>query len=195
MSYLATNNLTAPGGMGGSIQVTPDTQLKGVSAGSLYAPGMPLQTVINTQHNRSTWSSPQSGNGTTITDMNVTITPKFANSLIYLEWRLHYELQHDNVFLIHKNGSLIGYNTDSGNNMWSGIATANYDGDDSSTPAIMHLVWWDYPGSTSAVTYAPAIRCSSNTSYTMSLNRTLGSTGQWGHENGVSVGMAMEIAQ
>ena len=194
MSYLATNSIMAPGGLGGAIQVTPDTKLKG-SAGAFYAPGMPLQSVVNQQHNRSTWSSPQSGNGTTITDMNLTITPKFANSLIYLEWRLHFECHHDNVFLVHKNGSLIGYNTQSGNNMWSGIQSPFYDRDYDSTPQHVHIIWYDYPNSTATVTYAPAIRCSSNTSYTLSLNRTLSSNGQWAYETGVSTGIAIEFAQ
>jgi len=63
------------------------------------------------------------------------------------------------------------------------------------TPQHVHIIWYDYPNSTATVTYAPAIRCSSNTSYTLSLNRTLSSNGQWAYETGVSTGIAIEFAQ
>lgn len=194
MSTLVTANLSAPGGAGGAIQVTPDTRLVGAAAGAFIATGLVIQTVINQQHNRSTWSSPPSGNGTTITDMNLTITPKRAGSIILCEWRMSAEIQHDNVWLVHKNGSLVGYNLNAGNNRWSGYHTCLYDADDNSTPATHHILFWDSPASTATVTYAPAIRCSNGNTYTLALNRTLGSTGQWGHENGVSIGVAMEIA-
>lgn len=196
MSTLVTGMIMSPGGLGGAIQVTPDTRLVGAAAGAFVARGMVIQTVINKQNNRSTWSSPPTGNGTTITDMNLTISPKRAGSIILCEWTMFGEIQHDNVFVIHKNGSLApgGYNLNAGNNRWSGYHTCVYDGDDNSTPATHHMMYWDSPGSTASVTYAPAIRCSNGNTYTFALNRTLGSTGQWAYENGVSIGIAWEIA-
>jgi hypothetical protein len=195
MSTLVTANLTSPGGQGGAIQVTPDTKLAGAAAGAFVAPGMIIQTSFIQIHANSTWSSPPTGNGTTVTALNLTITPKRANSIIYCEWIISGEIQHDNVWLIHKNGSLAGYNLDAGNSRWAGWSTCLYDADDSTTPAPVHMFFWDTPGSTASVTYAPAIRCSNGNTYTFALNRPLNSTGTSGQENGVSTGVIMEIAQ
>jgi hypothetical protein len=195
MSTLVTANLSAPGGMGGMIQIPPSERLVGASAGAFQATGLIIQTVVNQSHNRTTYSSPPSGNGTQITDLNLTISPKRAGSIIICEWRIAGELHHDNVWTVLKNGSLTnGYNLNAGNNRWSGYHTQPYDGDTNSTPEPAHILYWDSPGSTASVTYAPACRCSNGSTYTFALNRTTGSSGQWGHENGVSVGIAWEVA-
>lgn len=197
MSTLVTANLTAPGGLGGAIQVDPNTRLVGAAAGAFVATGMVIQTVVNQSHNRTTYSSPgSSSTATAITDMNLTITPKRAGSIIVCEWRMSGEINHDNVWVVMKNGSLAsnGYNLNAGNNNWAGYHTCMYDGDDNSTPSPVHILYWDSPGSTASVTYAPGIRSANGSAQTFCFNRTYGSTGQWAYENGMSLAVAMEIA-
>lgn len=195
MSTLKTDKLVALGGMGGSIQITPDSALSGADAGSIRAPGSVIQSVLIKSHNRTTYSAAYNTNGTTITDLNLTITPKSTSSLIMIEYSIFCEVTHDTVWLMHRGGSLIGYNTDAGNNYWSGLSANLYDGDNSTTPWNCHLIYFDRPGTTSAVTYAPAFRPSNGNTFTLALNRSLNSVGTSGQENGVSIGVAMEIAQ
>lgn len=156
--------------------------------------GKVVQTVTVTSHVRNTYSAPNSGNGTQITPLNLTITPYRADSIIWLRWTVAYEMHHDTVFLVQKDGSLIGYNTDLGNNRWSGILTPQYDNDYSSTPQVNTINWFDTAGSTAARTYQLCVRSSGGSNYTFALNRTLGSTGTDGHEIGVSHGIAREIS-
>lgn len=166
----------------------------------LYAPGSVLQTVYARTDTRTTYSSPNSGNGTTITDLNITITPKLATSRLIMQWMINGELHQDNVILIHKNGSLItdagatGYNSSLGNIRSSGYASGFYDQNEDSTPSNWFIQYSIIAGSTSSMTFAPAVRSSSSGNYTFAINRTLnGSTGE-ANESMVSTGTIWEIA-
>jgi hypothetical protein len=156
--------------------------------------GKVVQTVTVTTHQRIHYASNNSGNGTQITPLNLTITPWRADSWIWLRWTTAYEMHQDNVFLVQQDGTLIGFNTDLGNNRWSGILTPQYDNDYSSTPQVSTINWFVLAGSTSARTYQLCVRGSGGSNYTFSLNRTLGSTAADGHEIGVSHGIAREIS-
>lgn len=160
--------------------------------------GSVIQTVITRMDTRTTYASSNTGNGNTITGLNLTITPRFSNSKIICEWTINGELHQDNVFLIHKDGSLVsdGYNTVLGNVRWSGMMSGFYDQNEDSTPSNWKLTYVDNSlGSTNARTYAPAIRSSSGSNYTLAVNRTLNGATQDFYESMVSYGIAMEIAQ
>ena len=186
-------------------------QLKGLTVNSntitipaghkLYAPGSVVQVQKVRTEARTTYAAPNSGNGTTVTDLNLTITPKFSNSLLIIQWMFNGELHHDSVILIHKNGSLIttagetGYNATAGNSRWSGFSFAPYETDQDSTPQNMFIQYFSTAGSTSSMTFAPAVRSSVGTAYTFFLNRTAGSAGADAYEVSVSTGTIWEIAQ
>lgn len=192
MSNLITNNIQGPSNV---VNLLPGSSLVASATGGIVAPGMIVQTVWINSSSRRTYTSPQTGNGQPIYELDLRIKPTRSNSIIYLQWMLFYEMHHDNVFTVLRDGSLVGYNTQSGNNMWSGAGVSFYDNDEASTPRNQYISWTDSPSSTSWLNYQLAVRCSTNTSYTFALNRTLNSVGQDSYETGVSMGIAMEIAQ
>lgn len=167
----------------------------------LYAPGMIAQVKYVRSDARSTYTAAGSGNGTALTELNLTITPKFANSLLLMQWMINGEGHHDIVFLIHKDGSLVttsgytGYNSVAGNVQYSGVASSAYDPDNNSTPSNFFIQYAIAATSTTSATYAPAIRASDTTAYTYALNRSIGSAGQGYYENMISTGTIWEIMQ
>jgi hypothetical protein len=143
-----------------------------------------------------------SGNGTTIGALSLPITPIYSNSLLIMEWFIYFEMQHDAVFVIHQNDSLItqsgyqGYNNVQGNQRWSGFCPVPYDGDENSTPQQVYICYAITAGDTSYRRYAPAIRTSDgNDNRPFYLNRTVAVTTSTNYEMGVSFGTIMEIAQ
>jgi hypothetical protein len=143
-----------------------------------------------------------SGDGTTIGSLSLPITPKYSNSLLLMEWFMYFEMQHDNVILIHQNDTLIttagyeGYNSVQGNQRWSGFCPVQYDGDEDSTPQQAYICYAIPAGDTSLRRYAPAIRTSDgNDNRPFYLNKTFGLTPTDNKEMGVSFGTIMEIAQ
>lgn len=171
------------------------------SGHKLYAPGSVVQVQTVRTEARNTYSSPTTGNGTTITDLNLTITPKFSTSLLACQWMINGEMHHDNVFLIHREGALVttagqtGYNSTTGNSRWSGYTSGFYDQNENSTPSNWFIQYFATANSTASTTIAPAVRGSGGTAHTFYLNRTVGSAGSDGYETMVSTGMIMEIAQ
>ena len=171
------------------------------SGHNLHYPGSIVQVQTVRSDLRTTYSSAASGNGTTVSELNLTITPKFSNSLIACQWMINGEMHHNNVFLIHRDGALVtttgqtGYNSTTGNSRWSGYASAFYDQNESSTPSNWFIQYFGTANSTASTTIAPAVRASSGTAYTFYLNRTVASAGSDGSETMVSTGMIMEIAQ
>jgi hypothetical protein len=136
------------------------------AAHQMHHQGKVVQTITTTTHTRTTFSALNSGNGTQITQLNLTITPYRADSTIWLRWTVSYEVHHDTVFLVQRDGTLIGYNTDLGNNRWSGILTPQYDNDYSTTPQVNTINWFDPAGTTAARTYQLCIRSSGATGRT-----------------------------
>lgn len=171
------------------------------SDGKVYRPGTIAQVVTKRSDAQTLYSSPISGNGTTITDLSITITPKFGNSLLVCKWMINGESHHDNVILIHKDGLLSitqneeGYNNTAGNSRWSGILAARYDMDNNTTPTNMFLQYMATVKNTNAITFSPAVRATAGTAYTFALNRTLESTGADYREAMVSTGTIWEIIQ
>jgi len=169
------------------------TDISLASGHRLQHEGKVIQTVTVRSDSRSTWSAPNSGNGTAVTALRLTITPTRSDSWIWLRWTIFYEMHHDSVFLVQENGNLIGFNTQRGNARWSGILTPLYDNDYSTTPQNSTINWFVRAGSTASRFYDLAVRSSSGGNYTLALNRCLNSAGTDGQEVGVSFGFAREI--
>lgn len=194
MSRVSLSGLVNPAGTG-AISVA--------TGHKLYQPGTIVQTVWARSDTQTTYSSAASGNGTAITALNLTITPKFSSSILMISWMVNGEFQGaawDNVFVIQKDGALIttagyeGYNSLGGNNRWSGFTGGTYDNDAASTPENYRIQYWIPAGSTTSQTFAPAVRSASATAYTFYLNRTVGAPTA-SYEVMISTGMIQEIAK
>ena len=163
--------------------------------------GAVLQTRLIRYDPRPGWSTPTSANGTIVSTMRLDITPQYSNSLIICEWRLHGECgSHDAGFRVARNGTVVtgtyaGFNRDTGQNNHSFINAAWYDPDNSSTPKQVKILYYDFPGTTSALWYEPSFASTDGGTRTFLFNRTTGSGGQNNHENGTSFGRITEIRQ
>jgi hypothetical protein len=171
------------------------------SGDTLYYPGKIAQVVQIRSDAHVTYSSPITGNGTTIDQLRMTIVPKFANSILAITFMINGELQHENAFLMHRNDTLItdtsyqGFNNVAGNIRSSGIATGFYDQNEDSTPSNWCLQYFVAAVNTISRTYAPAVKASGGTAYTFALNRTINGASQDAYERMVSTGTIMEILQ
>ncbi len=130
---------------------------------------------------QTTYSAPASGNGTTISALNVSITPTSTDSMLWMKWMLSGEIGQDCVFLIHRNGNLItdtgyeAYNATVGNQRYSGVVSGWYDNDNNSTQANWCIHHFVRANSTEPLIFSPAVRASSGTALTFYLNRAVGS--------------------
>jgi hypothetical protein len=187
MSTLYTNNIISPESS------TPILQ----STGNI------VQCSRVRYDSRTTWSSNPTGNGTEITGLRLTISPRHSGNLLLCQWVLSGELAHDNVFLVFRDGGLIttggeqGYNNEVGNARWSGFISSTYDSanDQNSTPHHWYIQYFCNADSTASRFYSPAVRKSDGGSDTLHLNRTYGSGGQDGFEITVSTGVIYEITR
>jgi len=166
----------------------------------LNSSGSIVQTIFVRSNTRTSYASAISGNGTTISELNMSITPTNANNRIICQWMINGELHQDNVFLIHRDGALITTPGEEGrnnvsNNRWVGYTAAFYDQNEDSTPSNWMIMYSQIAGTTASRTYAPAVRSSSGSAYTFFLNRTVGSTdaGQDAYERMVSTGIIYEV--
>lgn len=186
---------------GGAVTIQNGTTLSTSTPQAFSSPTQIVQVRYFRTDVRTTYSISQSGDGNRITDVNLSITPKFATSLLLIQWMINGEMHQDSSFVIHRDNALIttagyqGYNNSAGNNRWSGIATGYYDQNEDSTPSN-----WFIQFALPAVTISPtvlslAVRSSGPNDRTFALNRTLGSSGGDNHEQGISTGTIWEIAQ
>ena len=172
---------------------------RGSAWGPLARTGSILQTVVTRSDSRVAYSSAASGNGTTVGELGLTITPRYASSHIWCRWMITGEFHQDNVFVLHKDGALVtsgpvGYNSQVGNVRYSGIMPAFYDQNEDSTPSTWRMHYLDDTASSAATrTYAPAVRGSGASAYTFYLNRTVNAATQDNYEQSISYGIAMEI--
>lgn len=193
MSRLVVSTIEAPASSGRVVSIANDSILKN--------PGMVIQTIYTRSDQRIAYSAPANTTGTTMSVLNLTITPKFHDSLLIMQWMINGEIHHDTVFKIHRDAALItdsgyeGYNRDTGLQLWSGIAAGPYDANNDSTPQNVFIQYAIPASNTTTRTYAPAVAGSGTTGYTMHLNRTQASLGQNAYEQTVSTGMIMEVAQ
>lgn len=193
MSRLSLTTLQGLPALGNVISLT--------SGVGFYGAGSIVQVVQTRTSARNTYAAAVTGNGSTITDLNLTVTPKSASSLMLITWMINAEVFYDTIFTIHQDGALIttagyeAYNREVGNSRWSGVAHGQYESDTDSTMSNWRIQYAVLAGSITSRTYAPAIRSSSGSAYTLYLNRPAGSTGATNYENTISTGIIMEIAQ
>jgi hypothetical protein len=193
VSTLITSTLLGTSANNWAIDVESDSYL--------YQAGMIIQTVYQRAESQATFAAPVSGGGTTITPLQISITPKRADSLLLCTWMLNGEVNNNSVFTIHKDGALIttagyeAYNNVVGDVRYSGVVSAPYDVDTNSTMSNYYFQYVVPAGATTAATYAPAVRSAGASAYTFYLNRTAGSAGTDQYEISVSSGMIQEIAQ
>ena len=172
-----------------------------ITSGTLNALRLPPGTVIGFNRKRTTARSAYGFNGDTIiSDLNISITPKSANSLLLVQWQVMYESDYNAVFRVYRDNGLVytsgyqGYNEADGNT-YSGIASAQYDTDVASTPSNQMIQYFVPAGNTNATTLQLSIRSSYNTAATFYLNRSINSGGSNAYEIGVSTAVIWEIAQ
>jgi hypothetical protein len=167
------------------------------AAGEFVHPGTILQFANIRVDAQATYTGTGSGNGTEISLLNQTITPRRADSKLMIYWEIWGEVHWDGTIVVWKNGSIMtnGYNTVSGNNRWSGYSGFNYDPDFSTTPTRMPITFIDTPGTTASTTYSLAYRSANADNRIFYLNRSASSSGSDNNEVGVSMGYIMEIAQ
>jgi hypothetical protein len=188
-----TNTLKATTG---SVTTVPTgNAVKGTDVGSLYAPGMIIQTIYKRVDSKDVVNFATAGEvGSFITSLDTIITPKFANSLILIQMCLTYEVQHDSVFRLYRGATAIGINAND-SNYWSGTWLPSYDVDTNSTPRTNHFFYMDSPSTTSATTYRLMIQSGGVGATSFYLNRSQGSTGQSSYEVAISQIILQEIAQ
>lgn len=189
MSRLNTNNIISP------------------NTGSpiLQSTGNIVQMNRVRYDSRTTWSSNNGGNGTEITGLRLSMTPRHSGNLLLCQWVVSGDFHYDNVFLVFKNGGLItspnaelGYNRETGNARWSGFTSSTHESagaDTGSTPHHWFIQYWCNAENTSNRFYSPAIRSSTGSNYTLYLNRCGSSNGQNSHETTVSTGVIYEITR
>ena len=163
---------------------------------TFFAPGQVIQTAWRKMDFHATYNSYNDNNSRDISGLNLDITLKKSNSIVYLQWWLFYECHHDITFQAKRSGTVIGFNSEVGNVRWSGIGTAEYEHshDQSSTPSYTHMCWVDSPGSVGPHTYSLGSRSSTGTNYDIRVNRAWSGFSD-NYEGGVSWAMAQEIAQ
>lgn len=142
---------------------------------------------------QGSYAAPVSGNGTEITPLRLSLTPKKAGNRVILEWVVNGELHWDSTYIVTRNGVLLGEATNVNNNRWAGIAVPNYDNNVDSTPSNTTVKIIDMNTLGTATDYELRVRSGSGTAYELRLNRTWSSTGQDVFETGLSVGTATEI--
>lgn len=175
-------------------------RIQGTDVGSIRAPGMILQVVNTTITVASALAT--SATYTTFLDIpafNVVITPKYANSKMYIKVSWFGEWaptsgSWDSLFGIKRNGTPINYIPSVGAAQGLGISTLSYNLQDaSSTPETATFETFDSPGVTTAVTYQVCI--SSTIATTLFTNRTVTAGNTSGLEAAPSLITIMEIAQ
>jgi len=195
---MSTTSLSVSLGTGDvGIGTTNPTATLHVADGKFYSPGSVVQCATTLYTATTTYSAPNTITPTEISVLNVTITPKRADSKIVLQWMINGEANQDVVFLVYRGSTPIGFNTASGNVQWSGVSCVPYDNNDASTPFNITVNWIDLPNTTNQITYSVRVR-SSNTdtgsSYSLYLGRTVSfSTGVSIYETVCSTGAAWEI--
>ena len=172
------------------------TGVVSIPAGKLYCPGQVVQTIYDRNDARTTYAWAASGVVTYLTDNFATITPKFSNSGIYIQWNPSFECQHNATFRLFR--SIGGVDTEIGRNTldagaWSGWANPGYDADTNSTARTNHHIFMDYPATTAAVTYKFGIAASDGVAGIYNQNRTYSAVGQSVYEVAISQTILQEI--
>lgn len=190
-----TGNLTGAVTLSSNSTLNSGVRLSSPDVGSIYAPGMIIQTVYKRVDSKDVVSFATAGSlGSFITSLDTTFTPKFSNSLIHIQMCLTYEVNHDTVFKLYRDSTALGINANDAN-YWSGTWLPGYDADNASTPVTNHFFYMDSPGTTSTITYRLMIQSAGVGASNFCLNRSLNSAGQSSYEVAISQVIIQEIKQ
>lgn len=146
-----------------------------------------------------TYTSGSSLSTTTITPLNVDITPVSTSSIIMLSAGIHGEWsasgpQWDSTWFFLRDSTKVSAPAAGGRNEGVHMGTnITFNGSDAATtPENAYYTYFDTPGTTSTINYKVAF--AENGTRTWYLNRTINDEDSAGHERGVSFIMAQEIA-
>ena len=142
---------------------------------------------------QDSYTAATTGNGTVITPLNITFTPKQAGNKVILEFTVNGEGNQNQVFLVSRNDVFLTDTTDASNNRWAGIVGVAYDVDATSTPSNMSIRIFDLNTLAVESTYKVQVRSSHTTAATYYLNRSVNSAGANYHETSLSTVTATEI--
>lgn len=198
MSKLRVSTLEHRSGAGDVLMPTGN-KLVATDVASIVSPGLIINHAYTRSDNKVSYSIPAAGNtGNFITDLNVTITPKYGTSKILINYCIGFECVNDTIFRLFRNvggvDTEIGRNSTDGN-YWSGIFHPGYDADNASTPRTNQYFYLDNAGTTSPITYKLMIQSAGTGATTFWLNRPLNNAGTGNYEVGISQVIAQEIAQ
>lgn len=177
----------------GSVEMYNNSFFNSAATGNIVNSGQVLQTVWKRVDTKTSWSVTNSGN--IITDMNISITPRYSTSKILVWFSPSYEITENATWRLGRNGSEIVRNSVYPSSIFSGWANVQYDSDNNSTPYTNTYWYIDSPNTTATTTYN--LICGSSATgavLTLFLNYTIGSTGTTNYEAGVSFAMLQEIA-
>lgn len=158
-------------------------------------PGTIANVVTVQTREQWTYSAPISGNGTEITPLKLTLTPKKAWNKVILEWIVNGEMTTNTVYIVTRNWVLLTDTTNGSNNRWAWITAQPYDVNVDSTPnnAIIKII--DNNTLWVESNYELRVRSSEATPRILYLNRTVISTWTDAHEASLSTWVATEIWQ
>jgi hypothetical protein len=187
----------------GTSAVTAQTGIPAtdITSGRLDSLRLPAGTVVGFNFVRTSARTTYAYyNDVIISALNISITPKYANSLLLVQWHVNYEADYNGVFRVFRDNGLIytsgyqGYNENDGNS-WSGVSALIYDTNTASTPTSQMIQYFVPAGSTAATTLQLAVRSSYDAANTFFLNRSVQSAGALVYEIAVSTAVIWEIAQ
>lgn len=159
-------------------------------------PGTIANVVTVQTREQWTYSTPISGNGTEITPLKLTLTPKKAWNKVILEWIINGEINDVNsVYIVTRNWVLLTDTTNASNNRWAWITAQPHDTNYASTPdnAVVKII--DNNTLWVESNYELRVRSSNWTANTLYLNRTVSSVWADGYETSLSTWIATEIWQ
>jgi hypothetical protein len=142
-----------------------------------------------------TYSAPISWNGTEITPLRLTLTPKKAWNKVILEWIVNGEANHNTIYIVTRNWVPLNDTTNASNNRWAWITAQPYDADIASTPDNTIIKIIDNDSLWIESNYELRIRSSAGAAYTLFFNRTVSSAWTDSYETSLSTWIATEIWQ
>lgn len=194
-SLSVTDGVTTVGGVN-TITLESGLSLESGGSGnaviSIVSGGIASIVPIQTRTQNS-YTALTTGDGTAITELDITITPKKSGNKIVLEWVINFESVEDVVFTALRDGVLLANSDDGGSHKWSGIAAVPFDNNLDSTPSNVVVKIIDENSLGVATTYSLAVKASGASSAVVWLNRGTGGSGGQSYENMLSYGQAMEI--
>lgn len=187
-------------GNAGSVALPTGHKIIGADVGSIVAPGMVIQTAYLRTDTVTVYTfTSAAGDAVSAQDLSaldIVFTPKLATSKVLLQYMISGDSgDSDWMFLLRRNGTLIGQNT-GGSQRWYGMANSGNMAN-GSKPETWSFFYLDSPASVAALTYKVQQGASGSgaLSKSFSLNRAFTVAPQSQFEAGISQVLIQEIAQ